>query len=131
MMEGVAMLLWNRLSRPLRRRRREEYLQAAANWPTTTARLLKSELVARDELAEGSAAQDQQVECPYYFSLEAGFFGGHLRSVRCSDSEGRRLQRQIVEGSPVTVRYDPADPDRTCVFPGDNEGTLPFTVWPG
>ena len=125
------MLLWDRLSRPLRRRRREQYLQTAANWPATTAKLLKPELVPKDELAEGSAAQDQQIECPYYFTLDAGFFGGHLRSVPCSDSEGRRLQRQLAESSPVTVRYDPTDPDRTCAFPAHNEGTLPFRVWPG
>jgi hypothetical protein len=125
------MVLLSRLLRPLRRRKREQYLQAAASWPTTAAKLLKPELVPKDELAEGSAVQDQQLECPYYFSLDAGFFGGHLRSMPCSDSEGRRLQRQVVEESCVTVRYDPADPDRTCAFPSDNEGALPFTIWPG
>jgi hypothetical protein len=125
------MVLLSLLLRPLRRHRREQHLQVAANWPTTTAKLLTPALVLKDELAEGSAVQDQQVECPYYFSLGAGFFGGHLRSMPCSDSEGRRLQRQIVADSPVTVRYDPADPDRTCAFPGDNERTLPFTIWPG
>jgi hypothetical protein len=119
------------LLRPLRRRRREQHLQAEAHWPTTTAKLLAPVLVPKDEFAEGSAAQTEQIECPYYFSLEAGFFGGHLRSVPCSDSEGRRLLRQIVEGSPVAARYNPADPDQTCVFATDNEGALPFTIWPG
>lgn len=125
------MSLFNLLSRPWRRRRREQHLQAAALWPPTTAKLLKPVLVPRSEFAEGSAAQTEQIECPYYFSLETGFFGGHLRSLPCSESEARRLEKQVAEGAPVTVRYNPADPDLTCVFPADNEGNLPFTIWPG
>jgi hypothetical protein len=125
----MAFLDW--LFRPVRRRKREQVLHAAATWPTTTAKLLKPSLVDKHELADGSAAQLHQVECSYYFSLETGFFGGHLRSVPCSEGEARRLEKQVAEGMPVTVRYNPQNPDQTCTLAVDNEGTLPFVVWPG
>jgi hypothetical protein len=32
---------------------------------------------------------------------------------------------------PVNVRYNPANPDEGCVLATDNEGTLPFVIWPG
>lgn len=97
-----------------------------------TAKLLTSTLVMKDVLAEGTSdVQDSQVECPYYFTLGDGFYGGHVRSVPCTDSEGRRIQRLMVEGTPVEVRYNPANPDEGCVLAVDNVGTLPFVVWPG
>jgi len=37
--------------------------------------------------------------------------------------------REVPEGTLVTVRYDPADPDKTHALAGDNAGKLPFTVW--
>jgi hypothetical protein len=127
----MGFFVFDAISRSLRRRRRQKLLQAAALWPVAAAKLLASKLVQKDDLAEGSAAQDSQVECPYYFSIEGGFFGGFVRSVPCSDSEGRRIQRQLEEGMPVNVRYNPANPDEGCVLASDNEGTLPFVVWPG
>jgi hypothetical protein len=94
-----------------------------------TAKLLAGNVVPRDELAEGTLAQDSQIEFQYYFALEDDFFGGYLRSVPCSDSEGRRWLREVPEGTPVTVRYDPHDPDKTHALAADNAGALPFTVW--
>ena len=118
--------------RLVRGRKRAQKLQAAKGWPTVTAKLLTSTLVMKDVAAEGTSdVQDSQVECPYYFTIAEGFFGGHVRSVPCTDSEGRRMQRQMVEGMPVTVRYNPANPDEGCVLGGDNVGALPFVVWPG
>jgi hypothetical protein len=113
-----------------RRRRRARELQAAAAWPVATAKLLKGVVVPKDELAEGSLAQSDQVEFPYYFVMDDGFFGGHLRTVPCSDSEGRRLIAKVDEGAPVTVRYDPTNPDKTHALAEDNEGVLPFSIWP-
>jgi hypothetical protein len=127
----MSNFLFGGISRYLRRRRREQHLQAAAAWPVAAAKLLASKLVLKDDLVEGSAAQDSQVECPYYFNINDGFFGGFVRSIACSDSEGRRIQRQLEEGMPVNVRYNPANPDEGCVLASDNEGTLPFVVWPG
>ena len=127
----MGFFVFDAISRFLRGRKRTQRLQAAAAWPVTTAKLLSSKLVMKDELAEGSAAQDSQVECPYYFSMNGGYFGGHVRSAACSDSEGRRIQRQVEEGMPVSVRYNPANPDETCVLQSDNDGALPFAVWPG
>jgi hypothetical protein len=127
----MGFFVFDSISRLLRGRRRSERLQAAAQWPTATAKLLTSTLVMKDDLADGTAVQDSQVECPYYFSIAEGYFGGHVRSVACSDSEGRRIQRSLTEEMQIVVRYNPQNPDEGCVLQTDNEGTLPFTVWPG
>lgn len=113
------------------RRKRAERLRAAAGWPVVTAKLLESKLVMKDDLAGGLDVQDTQVEVPYYFSIADGYYGGFVRSVPCTDSEGRRMQRQLAEGMAVEVRYNPANPDETCVLEGENVGKLPFVVWPG
>jgi hypothetical protein len=122
-------ILFGWLIRAHQRRKRERDLQLAATWPTASAKILKGKTVPKDELTEGSLAQTFQLECQYYFELPAGFFGGHVRSVACSDSEGRRWVAQLDDNSRVIVRYDPANPDRTHTLATDNEGTLPFTVW--
>jgi hypothetical protein len=88
----MGFFVFDAISRLLRGRRRRERMQKAAAWPVVTAKLLASKLVMKDDLAEGLAVQDSQVEVPYYFSIEDGFFGGFVRSVPCSDSEGRRIQ---------------------------------------
>lgn len=119
------------ISRMLRGRKRTARLAAAAGWPVVTAKLLESKLVMKDDLAGGQDVQDTQVEIPFYFTLESGYFGGFVRSVPCTDSEGRRIQRQLQEGMPVEVRYNPENPDETCVLDGENAGKLPFAVWPG
>jgi len=126
-MRDSFLLGW--IFRAIRKRGRERDLLAAAGWPTVTAKLLAGNVVQRDELAEGTLAQASQVEFQYYFALGDDFFGGYLRSVACSDSEGRRWLREVPEGTPVTVRYDPEDPDKTHALQIDNEGKLPFEVW--
>ncbi len=70
-----------------------------------------------------------QVEYQFYFALKDGFFGGYLRSLPCSDSEGSRWMREVGEGKTVVVRYNPQDPDQAHALQRDNEGTLPFTIW--
>jgi hypothetical protein len=91
--------------------------------------LLAGKVVERDELAEGSLAQTFQIEFEYYFVRGEDFFGGYLRSVPCSDGEGRRWLRQVEEGAAVTVRYDPTNPDKTHALAADNAGALPFPLW--
>ena len=123
------------LSRALRRGKRDRALAAAATWPLTEAKLLKAAIVPKDDLAEGTAAQDVQLEIPFYFSLagegpSSGFFGGHLRTVPLSHSEAGRQLVQIAEGFPVRVRYNPQNPDETHTLAADNEGALPIAVWP-
>lgn len=115
--------------RAVRRRGRERDLQAAAGWPTATAKLLTGKIVPRDELAEGTLAQTVQIEYQYYFALKDDFFGGYLRSVPCSNSEGSRWVREVGEGKTVVVRYDPEDPDKTHALERDNAGALPFGIW--
>ncbi len=127
------------VTRALRRRHRTHDLAAAASWPLTDAHTLKPVIVAKDELAEGTLAQDSQLEIPYYFTLPqnpdqpaaqpSGYFGGHLRTVALSHSEASRLIPQIPEGTLIRVRYNPPDPDQNHTFAADNEGLLPVTVW--
>ena len=126
-MRDSILLGW--LFRYFQRRGRTRELQAAADWPTVTAKLLAGKVVERDELAEGSLAQVFQVEFEYYFVLGEEFYGGYLRSVPCSESEGRRWTRQVEEGVAVTVRYDPTNPDTTHALAVDNAGKLPFGIW--
>lgn len=126
-MSDSILLGW--IFRYFRRRARARELQAAAGWPTVAAKLLAGKVVERDELAEGSLAQTFQIEFEYYFVLGEEFYGGYLRSVPCSESEGRRWIRQVEEGAAVTVRYDPANPDKTLALAVDNAGTLPFGIW--
>lgn len=112
----AALVSW--LPNLLRRRRRDALLAAAAGWPIVGAKLLKSVVVARDPLAEdGTAFQEQQVESGFYFTLPAGYFGGHLRTVPLSDSEAHRLLRQLPEDLAVAVRYNPEIPTRPSRCP--------------
>jgi hypothetical protein len=90
-MSNSILLGW--IFRASRRKKRERDLQEAAGWPTAMAKLLQGKIVPRDELVEGTLAQTMQVEYQYYFALKDDFFGGYLRSVPCSDSEGSRWMR--------------------------------------
>ena len=127
--------LFGGISRAMRRRKRNQKLAAAAHWPTAEAKLLKGVLVDKDEVAEGPLAQDRQLEFPYYFSLDSGavtgFFSGYLRSAACSEGEARRLEKQVPEGTAVTVRYNLENPAEGCVLVADNAGSLGFEVWEG
>ena len=124
----MALVSW--LPTLLRRRKRAALLSAAAQWPTISAKLLKSSVVTRDALAEGGTAfQDSQVESAFYFTLPQGYYGGHLRSVPVSDSEGHRLLRLLPEDLEVNVRYNPDDPDQAVALSEDNRG-FPLTLWP-
>jgi hypothetical protein len=113
-----------------RRRKREALLRQAAAWPTITAKLLKSTVEEKDPLAEGGTSfQDRQVESAFYFTLESGYFGGHLRSTPMSDSEAHRAVRLLPEDTPVQIRYNPEDPDQAVTFAADNPH-FPIPIWP-
>lgn len=127
----MGFFVFDAIARIVRGKKRKQKLAMAAAWPVTSAKLLASKLVTKDDLAGGLDVQDTQVEVPYYFSIGDEFFGGFVRSVACTDSEGRRIQRQLEEGMPVNVRYNPVNPDEGCVLATDNVGTLPFVIWPG
>ena len=128
-MDGPLSFDW--LRRILRRSKRDKALQQAATWPSFTAKLLSSTVVPKDLLAEGGTAfQEFQIESAFYFTLEGSYFGGHLRSTPLSDSEAHRLLRQLPEDTPVTIRYNPANPDQTAALATDNQGHLPMTIWP-
>ena len=131
----MSILNHNAITRALHRRHRDHDLAAAASWPIIDAHTLKAVIVAKDELAEGTAAQDSQLEIPYYFTLPesagqpSGYFGGHLHTVALSHSEASRLIPQILEGTLVRVRYNPQDPDQTHTLAADNENLIPVAVW--
>jgi hypothetical protein len=124
--------LMSGISKMMRRRKREQKLAVAVQWPTAEAKLLRAVIVDRDELAEGTLAQDRQLEIPYYFSLatgeESGFYSGYARTTALSDGEARRLEKQIPEGTQIAVRYNPGNPDEGCVLARDNAG-LAFSIW--
>jgi hypothetical protein len=131
----MSILSHNAVTRALHRRHRDHDLAAAASWPIIEVHTLKAVIVAKDELAEGTNAQDSQLEIPYYFTLPesagrpSGYFGGHLRTVALSHSEASRLVPQIPEGTVIRVRYNPQDPDQNHILAADNEGRLPVGVW--
>jgi len=127
---GISVL-WGWFFKGRRLKERNELIAKAQSWPTATAKLLPGVLVDKDELVEGTSAQDRQVEFPFYFSLEAGFFGGHLRTVALSEGEARRLMKVVEEGTAVTVRHDAANPDEVCVLRADNVGVIPVEIWEG
>ena len=127
----MGFFVFDAISRMVRGKKRKQRLAIASGWPVVAAKLLASKLVMKDDLAEGLDVQDTQVEVPYYFSIGKGFFGGFVRSIPCTDSEGRRIQRALQEGMVVNVRYNPANPDEGCVLATDNVGALPFVIWPG
>jgi hypothetical protein len=124
-------ILWDWFFLAQRRKKRAERLQKAQVWPGVQAKLLAGKLVDRDDLAEATLAQDRQVEFPFYFTLESGYFGGNVRTLPCSEGEARRLLKQVIEGTEITARYNPADPDEVCVLTADNAGALVVGVWEG
>lgn len=132
-MPGVSPI--NAITRALHKRRRDRELAAAASWPTVEAHTLKPAVVSKDELADGTAAQDSQLEIPFYFTLPeasgrpSGYFGGHLRSVAVSYSQAGRLLGQVPEGTAVRVRYNPENPDQNHTLATDNEGLMGVAVW--
>ncbi len=126
---GMNSILFGWLVRYFRGRARRRHLQESSAWPTATAKLLEGKIVPCDELAETTAVRPVQIEYPYYFALKDEYFGGYLRSVPCSDSEGSRWMREVGEAKAIVVRYDPAKPDRTHALERDNPETLPFRIW--
>ena len=131
----MSILTHNAITRALHKRHRDHELAAASSWPLIEAHTLKPAIVAKDELAEGTNAQDSQLEIPYYFTLpespnqSPGYFGGHLRTVALSHSEASRLIPLIPEGTIVRVRYNPQNPDQNHTFAADNEALLAVGVW--
>lgn len=125
----------NAITRVLHKRRRDHALAVAATWPVAEAKLLKPIIVAKDELAEGTLAQDSQLEIPFYFELPgegpaSGFFGGHLRTTPLSHSEASRLIPQIADGTVIRVRYNPQNPDENHTLATDNDDIVTVRVWP-
>ena len=91
---------------------------------------LKAVIVAKDELAEGTLAQDSQLEIPYYFTLprirhranlpatSAAIFAPSL----CRTPKPRASSRRSPKAPLIRVRYNPQDPDQNHTLAADNEG---------
>jgi hypothetical protein len=110
-----------------RRRKREQRLRLAAQWPTAQAEINHWQVLNADEEAAGMGAS-YQIEAGFHFKLNGEYFGGYLRSV----AMGLHEAETKATGSPgVNIRYDPANPDATAVLAEDNTSTLPFRVFSG
>jgi hypothetical protein len=122
-MAGIFLI--DGIKRWLRRRRREQKLRLASQWPLTQAEINHWQVLNADEEAAGMGAP-YQIEAGFHFKLNGEYFGGYLRSVGL----GLHEAESKATGSPViNVRYDPANPDSTAVIAEDNEKTLPFRVY--
>ena len=111
----------------LRGRAREKKLQLAAQWPITQAEINHWQVLSADEEAATMGAA-YQIEAGFHFKLNGEYYGGYLRSV----AMGLHESETKATGNPtVNIRYDPTNPDSVAVFAEDNEGTLPFRVYPG
>ena len=45
------------------------------------------------------------------------------------EASAEEKARQYREATPITVRYDPADPERSVIKPGDSDGALFRSLW--
>jgi hypothetical protein len=115
------------IRRWFRRRKREQKLQLAAQWPLVQAEINHWQVLNADEEAAAMGAP-YQIESGFHFKINGEYFGGYLRSV----GMGLHEAETKAVGSPVVnVRYDPANPDVTAVLAEDNLSTLPFRVFSG
>lgn len=124
-----SFVLFESIGAMMDRHKRNHRLHLAEHWPVATAKTLKPTVAHKDRCAHGEGLADSQVEVPFYFTLESGYFGGQLRSEVCSDSQARRLAASLPEDTPVAVRYNPCNPDEVAVLAEDNRDRLPFQVW--
>jgi hypothetical protein len=115
------------IRRWLRRRKREQKVRLAAQWPVTQAEINHWQVLNADEEAAGMGAPFQ-IEAGFHFKINGEYYGGYLRSVGL----GLHEAESKAQGNPiVNVRYDPANPDSVAVLAEDNNTSLPFRVFSG
>ena len=114
------------IRRWLRRRKREQKVRLAAQWPLTQAEINHWQVLNADEEAVGMGAPFQ-IEAGFHFKINGEYFGGYLRSVGL----GLHEAESKAQGNPiVNVRYDPANPDSVAVLAEDNEkSSVPRLLW--
>ena len=115
------------LCRAARERARLKRVRAAATWPQAQAEINSWKIVPAGDTSQ-SFIQTDAIEAAFHFTLNGEYYGGYLRSVTMGRREAERL---AVGNPPVTVRYDPANPDHTVVLAEDNAGALPFAIVSG
>lgn len=109
-----------------RKRRRDQRVAQAAQWPLVQAEINHWEvLVADKELV--TAGTPYQIEAGFHFTVNGEYFGGYLRSVALTHHEADVNAKGDVT---VNVRYNPANPDEVAVLAADN-AALPFRVVSG
>jgi hypothetical protein len=124
-MAGILFL--DAIGRWFRRRNREKKLRLASQWHHTQAEINHWKVLNADEDAAAPGAP-YQIEAGFHFKINGEYYGGYLRSVALTHHEAESK----ATGSPlVNIRYNPANPDETAVFAGDNQGTLPFRIVSG
>jgi len=115
------------IRRWFRRRKREQRLRVAAQWPVTQAEINHWQVLNADKDTATMGAP-YQIEAGFHFTLNGEYYGGYLRSVAMTLHEAETKGT----GSPkVNVRYNPANPDETAVFVEDNGSNLPFRIISG
>ncbi|WP_158790075.1 DUF3592 domain-containing protein [Granulicella sp. L60] len=112
------------IRRTLLRRKREQRLARAAQWPIIQAEINHWQvLTADDDVATTGAPY--QIEAGFHFKVNGEYFGGYLRSIALVHREAETNAK----GNPtINIRYNPANPDETAVFAEDNASTLPFRI---
>jgi hypothetical protein len=123
-MAGIFFL--ESIRRAARERARKKRVRAAASWPQAQGQINSWKIVPAGDVSE-SFSQTDAIEAGFHLTLNGEYYGGYLRSI----AMGRREAEKLAAGNPpVTVRYDPANPDRTVVLAEDN-AALPFAIVSG
>ncbi len=124
-MAGIFLI--DGVRRALHRRKREQKLARATQWPVTLAEINHWQILNADEDAVTMGAQFQ-IEAGFHFKINGEYFGGYLRSV----AMGHHDAEMKAKGMPkVQVRYDPANPNAVAVLNGDNRAGLGFELISG
>lgn len=114
-------------TRRVREAARRKRVRLAATWPQAVAQINSWKILDAAEEPGASAVNTHQIEAAFYFVLQGDYRGGYLQSVTMSRREAEKL---ATGNPPVTVRYNPANPDQVAVLAEDN-ADLPFAILSG
>ena len=120
------MAVLDSIRRVVHERARKKKVAVAQVWPKANAQIDIWKILPAGDAAE-SFTQTDVIEASFHFTLNGEYYGGYARSV----AMGRKEAEKLAVGSPaVTVRYNPANPDKVVVLAEDN-AALPFAITSG
>lgn len=123
-MAGIFMI--DSIRRSLRENARKARVRSAADWPQARAEINSWKILPVGEEAD-SFTQSDYIEAGFSFVLNGEYYGGYLRSVAMARKEAENL---AIGSPPVSVRYNPTNPDHVVVIAEDNPA-LPFALVSG